>query len=137
MDERTQCAALPYVVGGDDTRVRLLTSRGTGRWIVPKGWPKTGFPPHLTAEHEALEEAGIRGVIGERAVGRYRYAKSGDDGGEVACVVDIFPLLVRFQHFDWPERHQREREWFDAPGAAARVAEAELAEILLRFSPSY
>ena len=25
-------------------RVLLITSRGTGRWIIPKGWPMPGRP---------------------------------------------------------------------------------------------
>ena len=38
---RVQYAALPYRLSGKSrTEVMLVTSRNTGRWIIPKGWPK-------------------------------------------------------------------------------------------------
>ena len=41
-DMRTQFAALCYRVRAGKTEILLVTSRGTGRWIVPKGWPEAG-----------------------------------------------------------------------------------------------
>ncbi len=51
-----QVAALPLMVGDDGIeRVLLLTSRETGRWVIPKGWPIRGRKPHEAAAQEALE----------------------------------------------------------------------------------
>jgi 8-oxo-dGTP pyrophosphatase MutT (NUDIX family) len=44
----------------------LLTSRETGRWVIPKGWPSKGLKPREVAASEAYEEAGLVGSIGER-----------------------------------------------------------------------
>ena len=37
--------------------VLLVTSRGTGRWILPKGWPMRGKSDAQAAAQEAWEEA--------------------------------------------------------------------------------
>jgi len=46
------------------------------------------------------------------------------------CTVQVFPLLVRQELDDWPERTQRKRQWMRPAEAAARVAEQELSEML-------
>ena len=57
-----QVAALPLTIGEDGvTRVLLLTSRETRRWVIPKGWPMKGCKPYEAAAQEALEEAGVTG----------------------------------------------------------------------------
>jgi len=39
--KRIQYAALPYRRRADArTQVMLMTSRESGRWVIPKGWPK-------------------------------------------------------------------------------------------------
>ena len=53
----------------------LVTSRETKRWIIPKGWPIEGLKPSDVAAREGYEEAGIRGVIGEKAIGTYSYER--------------------------------------------------------------
>jgi 8-oxo-dGTP pyrophosphatase MutT (NUDIX family) len=40
--------------------VMLVTSRDTGRWVIPKGWPKGRKAPHASAAREALELVEIR-----------------------------------------------------------------------------
>ena len=62
-----QIAVLPYRFGGADkdgpTEILLVTSRGTGRWVVPKGNPLTGLDRHTSAAVEAEEEAGVIGAV--------------------------------------------------------------------------
>ena len=38
-----------------DLEVLLMTSRDTGRWVIPKGWPMEGKKAHAVAEREAYE----------------------------------------------------------------------------------
>ena len=38
-DVRSQFGALPYRIREGKVQVMLVSSRGTGRWIIPKGWP--------------------------------------------------------------------------------------------------
>ena len=44
-DVRSQFAALCYRIKAGNPEILLITSRGTGRWIVPKGWPEDGMTP--------------------------------------------------------------------------------------------
>ena len=131
--DSTQFAALPCRLVGDGTReVMLLTSRGTGRWVIPKGWPIKGLKPREVAAREAYEEAGLVGrVPGKRPVGIFHYAKQ-IARGELLCEVQVFLMWVDEQLADWPEKSQRETQWFDIRAAAAQVDEGGLSEIILR-----
>lgn len=125
-----QVAALPFRISGSRPEVMLITSRETGRWIIPKGWPQKGRSPHVVAMREAYEEAGLKGRIRKRPLGTFRYHKrlAGDQG--VICRVTVFLLEVKRQLDDWPEKRSRKRCWL-APGAAAdRVEEEELCALL-------
>jgi 8-oxo-dGTP pyrophosphatase MutT (NUDIX family) len=42
-----------------------MTSRDTGRWIIPKGNISAGKAPYEAAQAEAFEEAGIKGTISD------------------------------------------------------------------------
>jgi 8-oxo-dGTP pyrophosphatase MutT (NUDIX family) len=75
--KRVQYAALPYRRKGNSrTEVLLVTSRDTGRWIIPKGWPAKGKTPRKSAAREAREEAGVVGRISRQPAGSFLY-KSG------------------------------------------------------------
>ena len=128
---RKQYAALPYRLFDDEgLQVMLITSRGTGRWIVPKGWPMTGLKPWRAAAREAYEEAGIVGDIEKRAAGTYDYQKRLDDGTVTTCEVDVFPLRVKEELPRWPEQQQRTRRWF-SPQEASVLVEEEGLQVLL------
>jgi 8-oxo-dGTP pyrophosphatase MutT (NUDIX family) len=98
-----QVGALPYRISPDgDVEVLLITSRGTGRWIIPKGNPIHGLKAHQAAAREAFEEAGIIGKPSEKSIGTFHYSKQRT--GVANTVVTVFPLLVTEQFQDWPER---------------------------------
>jgi 8-oxo-dGTP pyrophosphatase MutT (NUDIX family) len=40
--ERLQYAALCYRAQRGKLQILMITSRDTGRWIIPKGWPMPG-----------------------------------------------------------------------------------------------
>jgi 8-oxo-dGTP pyrophosphatase MutT (NUDIX family) len=65
-----QFAALPFRILDQEISVLLITTRRKRRWSVPKGWPILPGKPHLTAEIEAYEEAGLIGKVGEKPLGR-------------------------------------------------------------------
>jgi 8-oxo-dGTP pyrophosphatase MutT (NUDIX family) len=111
--------------------VMLVTSRETRRWVLPKGWPEKKLGPHELAAKEAFEEAGLEGEIGREPIGSYRYAKRRWNGRTVQCEVDVFPLAVERQLEDWPERAERETEWFTPAEAALLVDESGLVALLL------
>src|ERR1700680_1709129 len=129
--DRTQFAALPFRIGtGGRPEIMLLTSRETGRWVIPKGWPIQGLKPREVAAREAYEEAGLVGSItSKRPVGIYHYEKQLPEGG-LLCEVRVFLFRVDQQLDDWPEKGQRQTRWLDPAEAAALVNEGGLAEIV-------
>lgn len=111
-------------------QVLLVTSRGTGRWIVPKGWPMPGRTLAGAAMQEAWEEAGVKGRIGDGEIGRYHYEKDQDRGFAIPVEVRVFPLYVDCMKERFPEVDQRKRRWFAPAEAANMVAETGLKQIL-------
>lgn len=132
---KQQYAALPFIVSANGTEVCLITSRETGRWIIPKGWPKKGMAPHDLAALEAFEEAGLRGRVDPGPIGRFHYVKRLDNGSEVNCEVSVYPLLVESQAVTWPEQGQRNSTWVQLEDAAKLVDDEELSSLLRRFDP--
>ena len=128
--ELAQYAALPYVTLDGDLSVCLITSRGTGRWIIPKGWPKPRLRPYELAAREAEEEAGLLGEIAADPIGSYSYRKRLHFFASADCRVVVYPLLVTAQYGRWPEQAERQLLWVPAPKAAGMVREPELARLL-------
>jgi len=52
------------------------------------------------------------------------------NGAVVACEVRVFPLKVKRQQKSWPERGQREIQWFSRAKAAKVVKERALGDII-------
>jgi 8-oxo-dGTP pyrophosphatase MutT (NUDIX family) len=130
---RVQYAALPYRSDGKSrTEVMLVTSRETQRWIIPKGWPHRGKAPHDSAAREAFEEAGVVGAVGKRSLGSFPYQKRFKNGAVMVCDVHVFPLRVKRQRKQWPEKAQRDVKWLSAEDAAETVKEPLLSEIIRR-----
>ena len=128
---RMQVAALPFRMLEGAAEVMLITSRETGRWIVPKGWPQKGRAPHDAASREAYEEAGLVGKVKKRPIGTYRYAKRLRLESTVMCKVRVFPLHVEKELEDYPEKAHRQRCWLAPEEAATRVEESGLSKLLL------
>jgi 8-oxo-dGTP pyrophosphatase MutT (NUDIX family) len=131
-----QYAALPFREGELGLEVALITSRGGGRWIIPKGWPEPGLSPPAVAANEAFEEAGLEGDIGETAIGSLTQRKRLHLLASAACRLEVFPLSVRTEHASWPECKQRQRVWLDPDAAARKVEDQELARLILDFASS-
>ena len=134
---RAQVAALCWRKGAAGFDVLLITSRGTKRWVLPKGWPKLGRSLAQSAEEEAWEEAGVRPLRpASAAIGRYRAEKTLAGDLPVTTFVDVFALQVAELAEDYPEKGQRQRLWFPFEKAASLVIEPGLARIL-RQAPQY
>jgi 8-oxo-dGTP pyrophosphatase MutT (NUDIX family) len=125
-----QYGVLPYRIGSDGVEVMLLTSRGSGRWVIPKGWPMTGKKPRVVAATEARQEAGIRGIVGRRPIGSFAYTKTMDWGEERLCECIVFLMLVTNEAPSWREMTERKRAWFPRDVAAEVVDEGALAVLI-------
>lgn len=129
--KRVQVAALCYRQGKSGKDVLLITSRDTGRWIVPKGWPIDGLDGPQSALQEAWEEAGVKNAeIDPDARGHYDYVKDLDSGGEAVVHTTVYLTRVIDLASDYPEADERKRRWVAPEEAANMVAEPGLKDIL-------
>lgn len=129
---KSQVAALPWRDGAA-LEVMLVSSRETRRWVIPKGWPMKGKTPSGAAEREALEEAGLKGVIEKQPLGNYHYIKRKKNGSAQLCSVAVYPMQVTRQLKNWPEKSQRTTKWWPIREAASAVHEPELQDIIREF----
>lgn len=130
---RDQFGALCYRMRRDlgIFEVLLVTSRESGRWIIPKGWPIPGKKPHEVAAIEAFEEAGVRGKAKKKPFGYFTYLKVTGDGQRVPCCVQVHLLNVEEISATFREKGQRISEWVSCVEAARRVREPELKGLFL------
>ena len=133
--ERRQVAALPWRRCADGIEILLVTSRETRRWVTPKGGRIAGRTDAQSAALEALEEAGVEGVITEVPIGTFRYLKVLKRRAPRWCVVALHALEVRVEHPVWQEQAERERAWMTVEQAAASVSEPDLAGIIRAWHP--
>ncbi|MGB3339102.1 MAG: NUDIX hydrolase [Devosia sp.] len=111
--------------------VLLITSRDSGRWVIPKGRPIRGHKPHQVARREAWEEAGVRGFVHKPPCGHFHYLKTLPRGGLAHCLVQVHVLEVARVMPAFPEMAERRQQWFSPQEAAAAVNEPELSAMLL------
>lgn len=127
-----QYGALPYTILDGQLVVLLITSRGRGKWIFPKGGLVEGMTPWESAAHEAYEEAGVVGEIERSPIGRYFLPVTDERPKPVE--VDIFPLRVTSQREDWKEQGSRYRHWAVLAEAKRLITHDGLAEIAVRLA---
>lgn len=132
IEETDQIAALPFHWDSNGKlRVLMVTSRDTGRWVMPKGWLMDGKKPWQAAKIEALEEAGATGFISNKSIGQYTYVKRLTEKKSLPCCVTVYPMIVTKLKRDWKEREERTRHWFSLKKAAKLVDEDDLSDLLL------
>lgn len=133
--DELQVGALCWRKRKGQTEVLLVTSRDTGRWVVPKGWPMKGRSAAGSAMQEAWEEAGVRVDPAEsRAAGTFDYVKQLKGGRKLRLTVHLFSVRLRKSdlHDRFPEAKERKRTWMTARKAASKVEEPGLRKILRR-----
>ncbi|MBW6420855.1 NUDIX hydrolase [Rhizobium sp. XQZ8] len=133
---RQQYAALCYRLKKKQGLLEVLvaTSRDTGRWVIPKGWPMTDKKAHQVAEREAFEEVGVKGKVEKETLGFYNYRKTLDNGLKIPVIVQVHALEVDECLKSFPEKGSRTLEWVSCEEAALRVNEPELKILFLQFA---
>ena len=132
--KRIQVAALCYRETPEGKKVLLITSRDTGRWIMPKGWPIDGLDGPGAALQEAWEEAGVTEAdIESEPMGIFEYDKGLGEGLTVPVTTQVYLTRVRELSEDYPEANMRKRAWFTPKEASELVNEPDLKEILAAF----
>lgn len=137
-DFAEQIAALCYrpATMTEPVMVYLVTSRDTGRWIIPKGWPMKGKAGHEAAATEAWEEGGVNGKVDDKPYGYFTYMKRVDGKAATPCIVSVYLLKVTSIDKSFREKGQRSHEWMTCEEAARRVHEGELSGLFLKLKTS-
>jgi 8-oxo-dGTP pyrophosphatase MutT (NUDIX family) len=113
-----QAAVIPYRIRKTRVEVALVTT-STGRgWIVPKGSVDEGERPRDAAIREANEEAGLRGIVARKPVGRYLHKKR-----KRLRRVDVYMMRVTTELEHWLEDDIRRRRWMRVADAVERLRE--------------
>ena len=101
-----QSGVIPFLFEKGRLRILLITSRSGKRWVLPKGLIEPGLSAVESAEKEAFEEAGIKGKVYRKPLGRYRYWKWNG-----VCQMTVLPMEVKGLLKSWPECNFRKRRW--------------------------
>jgi len=128
-----QIAALPVQFAVDGSLyLYLVTSRGGGRWIIPKGNPIPGLDAHEVAAQEAFEEAGLVGRVMPLCVGTFEFDRARRIA-EGKCIVDVYPMIVERQVRKFDEKRQRRVLRCDLETALSLVTVQTLAALIDRY----
>ena len=131
--EVRQFAALPFHLDSDgNPHLYLITSRGSGRWIIPKGNPIRGLPPHKVAAREALEEAGLVGHIRRGCIGTFRFDRRRGSTDKTYCV-EVYALEVERQNSRWTESSERSVRRCDLQTALSLLTWPGLSTVIEQF----
>jgi 8-oxo-dGTP pyrophosphatase MutT (NUDIX family) len=135
VDLRRQVGALVWRFDEGILKVLLVTSRDTGRFVIPKGWPMRKIADAKAAAKEAYEEAGVKGKIRTRPIGHYDYNKIFGPGFALPCRVTVYAMQGSTILSKWPEKSERKRHWMTLDDAANSVHEPELRDLIEGFVP--
>src|SRR6476620_8429687 len=111
-----QAAVIPYRIRKERIEVALVTTSRGQVWIVPKGSVDDGERPRDAAIREAEEEAGLRGIVERKPLGRYLHVK-----GDGRRRVDVYLMRVTKVLERWLVDKARRRRWMRVPDATACV----------------
>jgi 8-oxo-dGTP pyrophosphatase MutT (NUDIX family) len=130
-----QAGAIAYRVRDAQLEVLLITSRGTGRWIIPKGNIDPGLTPAEAAKREAYEEAGVQGATASTLpLGFYTYFKRTASGALCPATVEVYLLHADEQLKRWPEKRKRRLSWKSVEDAIDLVEETGVVPLLRRLA---
>jgi 8-oxo-dGTP pyrophosphatase MutT (NUDIX family) len=125
-----QVAALCLRDGQSGPEVLMVTSRGSGRWVIPKGWLMEGKTAAEAACLESWEEAGVKSAeCDDEPIGSYSYEKHLDDGYVTPVDVQVYRMKVTETADIFPEARERTRRWVSPSTAAELVDEPGLQAI--------
>jgi phosphohistidine phosphatase len=122
----TQSSVIPYRVRDGKLEILVIASSKKHHLVVPKGIKDPGLTAQESAAKEALEEAGVEGVVADTAVGSYTCEKWG-----APCTVAVYPMKVTrlIPEAEWEERH-RGRQWLNPDKAAEQLKQKELGPLV-------
>ena len=122
-----QSAVIPFITKKGITEIVLITSSSNKNWVIPKGGIEKWMTPEKSAAKEALEEAGVVGVVSRTMVAEYECTKYGSP-----CHVGVYPLAVSKVLARWEEMNKRNRR-IVAVDKAIKIIKKEQKAVLKTF----
>lgn len=123
-----QSSVIPWRRHHGGIEVLLITTAKNRRWIFPKGVIDPGLSARASARKEALEEAGVEGIVGKEKLGEYTYEK-----WKGICRVQVFAMHVTETYASWEEEDRRRRRWVPLREAHGLLDRKDLRRMLKRF----
>lgn len=118
---RLVAGCIPYKlkanVEGDlinGVEVLMISSPNRHDLVFPKGGWENDESMREAACREALEEAGVRGILNEAILGEWIFrskSRQNSCSNEGACKGYMFALEVKEEHDCWPEQSCHKRKW--------------------------
>ena len=121
-----QSAVIPFRSIGEKTEILIITTRKKKKWIFPKGIIELKMTARESALKEALEEAGVEGILRSKKLGNYSYKKWGG-----ICKVKVYALEV-ISIMDVWEENFRERKWVEINEVGKYINEKEVLKIVTK-----
>ncbi len=123
-----QSSVIPWRIKNGKVEILVILSSKKKHWVVPKGIWEPGLTAPESAAKEALEEAGVEGLVADAVIGSYVYPKWG-----AGCTVEVYAMEVTrvLPSEEWQEAH-RGREWVSLEKAAKKLKQDELKPMLWR-----
>ena len=118
MARSEKAAVIPYRIRKARLEVALVTTSNGKRWSVPKGSIDDGEHPRDAAIREAEEEAGLKGLVARKPLGRYEHV---NDRGRYSVAVYVMRVTKVLER--WLEDDVRRRRWMKSEAAAACLRE--------------
>jgi phosphohistidine phosphatase len=119
-----QSAVIPFRIINAEIEILLIKTRKNKKWIFPKGIIENGYTAKTSAEKEGLEEAGVKGKLMQKKLGKYSYKKWGGK-----CTVKVYGLEVD-NILNVYEEDFRERKWIAIDKSPNYISDEKLLEII-------
>ncbi len=127
-----QSAVIPYRFKSGKLEILLISSLKKKNWIIPKGFVEDGISAQESAEKEAFEEAGVKGIVQSNLFGTYYQKKWGGN-----CQIEVYAMSVSQELDLWPEKELRERKWVTVKKAVDLIYDKDLKQIVKKFQQSF
>lgn len=127
-----QSAVIPYRFKPGKLEILIISSLKKKNWIIPKGFVEDGISAQESAEKEAYEEAGVKGIVQSNLFGTYYQKKWGGN-----CRIEVYAMSVNQELDSWPEKELRERKWVTVKKAVDLIYNKDLKQIVKKFQKSF
>jgi 8-oxo-dGTP pyrophosphatase MutT (NUDIX family) len=120
-------AIIPYRFVDGQLEILLITNAGGKKWGIPKGHIEAPLKPHISAEKEAFEEAGVLGHTHPISVGSYV-----DETSTGLIPTYLLAVDIELDEKVWQEEGKRKRKWIDADDYTEYVTNEGLLTVIKR-----